>query len=104
MSIEYGAHNWTRTSDLSLTKGVLYRLSYMGKPARQDSYQWLLERETGIEPASSAWKAEVLPLNYSRLDRTADSSRSPPTLKLRSPTSAHVFATSSRHFDKPTAR
>ena len=25
-----------------------------------------LERETGIEPAPSAWKAEVLPLNYSR--------------------------------------
>src|SRR3546814_10652360 len=25
-----------------------------------------MERETGIEPASSAWKAEVLPLNYSR--------------------------------------
>ena len=25
-----------------------------------------LERETGIEPVSSAWKAEVLPLNYSR--------------------------------------
>ena len=26
----------------------------------------LLERETGIEPASLAWKAKVLPLNYSR--------------------------------------
>src|SRR5450755_2950057 len=25
-----------------------------------------LERETGIEPASLAWKARVLPLNYSR--------------------------------------
>ena len=25
-----GAHNWTRTSDLSLTKGVLYHLSYVG--------------------------------------------------------------------------
>ena len=25
-----------------------------------------MERETGIEPAQSAWKAEVLPLNYSR--------------------------------------
>src|ERR1700758_1346707 len=28
----------------------------------------LLERETGIEPASLAWKARVLPLNYSRLE------------------------------------
>src|SRR3978361_593479 len=27
-----------------------------------------LERETGIEPASLAWKARVLPLNYSRLE------------------------------------
>jgi hypothetical protein len=25
-----------------------------------------LEREAGIEPASLAWKARVLPLNYSR--------------------------------------
>lgn len=25
-----------------------------------------LERETGIEPASKAWEAAVLPLNYSR--------------------------------------
>ena len=25
-----------------------------------------MERETGIEPASLAWKARVLPLNYSR--------------------------------------
>ena len=26
----------------------------------------MVERETGIEPASLAWKAKVLPLNYSR--------------------------------------
>ena len=32
----------------------------------------ILERETGIEPASSAWKAEVLPLNYSRPARFAN--------------------------------
>src|SRR5690606_32784931 len=29
-----------------------------------------MERETGIEPAPSAWKAEVLPLNYSRAGQT----------------------------------
>ena len=29
-----------------------------------------MERETGIEPAPSAWKAEVLPLNYSRAGET----------------------------------
>ena len=27
-----------------------------------------MERETGIEPVSLAWKAKVLPLNYSRTD------------------------------------
>jgi hypothetical protein len=26
-----------------------------------------LERVKGIEPSSSAWKAEVLPLNYTRI-------------------------------------
>ena len=32
------------------------------QPARR-----AMERETGIEPASLAWKARVLPLNYSRI-------------------------------------
>lgn len=27
---------------------------------------WQLERLVGIEPTTPAWKAEVLPLNYSR--------------------------------------
>jgi hypothetical protein len=58
-----GAHDWNRTSDLFLTKEVLYRLSYMST-FRQTGKS--MERETGIEPAPSAWKAEVLPLNYSR--------------------------------------
>jgi hypothetical protein len=30
-----------------------------------------LERVMGIEPTSSAWKAEVLPLNYTRLQTDA---------------------------------
>ena len=28
-----------------------------------------MERVMGIEPTSSAWKAEVLPLNYTRLKK-----------------------------------
>ncbi len=28
-----------------------------------------MERVKGIEPSRSAWKAEVLPLNYTRLER-----------------------------------
>ena len=27
----------------------------------------IIKRAAGIEPASSAWKAEVLPLNYARI-------------------------------------
>jgi hypothetical protein len=54
---ENGAHNRIRTGDLFLTKEVLCRLSYVGL---------YLERVMGIEPTPSAWKAEVLPLNYTR--------------------------------------
>ena len=32
----------------------------------------VLERVVGIEPTSSAWKAEVLPLNYTRIQMTED--------------------------------
>jgi hypothetical protein len=56
-----GAHEQIRTADLTLTKGVLYQLSYM-------SMKTSLERAAGIEPASSAWKAEVLPMNYARAE------------------------------------
>src|SRR5690348_13967379 len=76
-----GAHDRNRTCDLFLTKEVLYRLSYVsetlpgsalrasvGASCAVPSFlrQHSMERETGIEPAPSAWKAEVLPLNYSR--------------------------------------
>ncbi len=61
-----GAHNRNRTCDLFLTKEVLYRLSYVSVGvALREAHS--MERETGIEPAPSAWKAEVLPLNYSRI-------------------------------------
>ena len=44
----------------------------------------ILERETGIEPASSAWKAGVLPLNYSRVQGTGktDEQGTEPSLLL----------------------
>ena len=49
-----------------------------------------MERAAGIEPASSAWKAEVLPLNYTRGNRLPTpgptpafgGSKPPPTLSL----------------------
>jgi hypothetical protein len=58
-----GAHERDRTADLVLTKDVLYQLSYVGHIHHR------LERVMGIEPTLSAWKAEVLPLNYTRLFR-----------------------------------
>ena len=37
------------------------------KPFCRFNLLFCLERVTGIEPASSAWKAEVLPLNHTRM-------------------------------------
>ena len=36
--IYHGAHNWTRTNDLFLTKEVLYRLSYVGCTYKPEHY------------------------------------------------------------------
>ena len=49
---------------------MLYRLSYMSLNLP------ILERVAGIEPAYSAWKADVLPLNYTRLVHTQLNMRS----------------------------
>ena len=51
-------HNGTCPVDLQFEKG--------SAAVRETLVE--LERETGIEPASLAWKARVLPLNYSRLE------------------------------------
>jgi hypothetical protein len=39
-----------------------------------------MERVAGIEPAPSAWKAEVLPLNYTRVRDLAQRQLYQPTL------------------------
>ena len=39
----------------------------MGNKPVKNHTKTVVERETGIEPASLAWKARVLPLNYSRI-------------------------------------
>src|SRR5262245_17273214 len=36
------------------------------------TWGFVVERVTGIEPALSAWEAEVLPLNYTRMPASAD--------------------------------
>ena len=47
-------------------QGSALPLSYVGKLFTECT-ALTLERVMGIEPTSSAWKAEVLPLNYTRL-------------------------------------
>ena len=40
--------------------------SYRAKPEDEDREGEFLERVDGIEPTYAAWKAAVLPLNYTR--------------------------------------
>ena len=49
-----------------------------------------MERETGIEPASLAWKARVLPLNYSRIDQQSLRAQ-PRKQRDQAPTSSLLF-------------
>jgi hypothetical protein len=48
-----------------------------GVRSNQLSYRPIifLERVKGIEPSSSAWKAEVLPLNYTRMYKLGGNTR-----------------------------
>ena len=41
--------------------------SRLSAPRKHSYIKRLLERVMGIEPTLSAWEAEVLPLNYTRL-------------------------------------
>ena len=41
-----------------------------GSCSIQLSYRRKMERVMGIEPTQSAWKAEILPLNYTRIHRS----------------------------------
>ncbi len=54
-----GTPEGTRTPDLLLRRQLLY-------PAELLAY---MERVMGIEPTRPAWKAGVLPLNYTRVTR-----------------------------------
>ena len=58
MGIGTGLATWAAAGDQQ-TRNDDFSLTAYQAPAQ-------LERETGIEPASLAWKAKVLPLNYSR--------------------------------------
>ena len=61
-----GAPGGTRTPGLLLRRQLLYPAELLahvnsGNPAHQK-----VERVMGIEPTCSAWKADILPLNYTR--------------------------------------
>ena len=80
-----GAGNGTRTRHLRLGKAALYQMSYsrilnfrtahgiiMFRPADHlqkvpIGYSLQMERVMGLEPTISAWKANVLPLHYTRI-------------------------------------
>jgi hypothetical protein len=63
---QFKAHDGNRTRDLFLTKEVLYRLSYMGKPSTLPNVphapraaHWSGKRDSNPRPR--AWKARALP-------------------------------------------
>ncbi|MDK2801030.1 MAG: hypothetical protein PWP27_1141 [Clostridiales bacterium] len=64
-----------RSNQLSYTHHIMARLKRFellahcleGSCSIQLSYRRILERVMGIEPTQSAWKAEILPLNYTRI-------------------------------------
>ena len=63
--ISNGAPEGIRTPDLLLRRQLLYPaelLAQMSEPHHIRSA--IMEQVMGIEPTLSAWKAEVLPLNY----------------------------------------
>ena len=57
--IYYGDPGGIRTPDPRLRRPLLYPTELLNHIN--------LERAMGIEPTTSAWKAEVLPLNYTRM-------------------------------------
>ena len=55
-----------RTLDTRLRRPLLYPAELQAHATTH--MECFMERMTGIEPVSSAWKAEVLPLNHIRTD------------------------------------
>ena len=54
-----------RTLDTRLRRPLLYPAELQAQATTH--MECFMERMTGIEPVSSAWKAEVLPLNHIRI-------------------------------------
>ena len=54
-----------KVKGITLNKWTVH-IDSSSKACLQKTFHITLERVMGIEPTSSAWKAEVLPLNYTR--------------------------------------
>ncbi len=52
--------------DLLFGQGMSQQLGKWARDTKASEQHFLRERATGIEPAFSAWEADVLPLNYAR--------------------------------------
>ena len=61
-----GAPEGSRTPDTRLRRPLLYPTELLAHTTPISLKG--LERVRGIEPTHSAWKAEILPLNYTRMD------------------------------------
>ena len=62
----YGAPKGTRTPGLLLRRQLLYPAELLAHDKLRQT-EGFLERVMGIEPTQPAWKAGVLPLNYTRI-------------------------------------
>lgn len=65
--------NGTRGFDAANSKTQIHR----GQPVAWD---FVMERVTGIGPASRAWEALILPLNYTRDDAEPSTSKTGPVI------------------------
>ena len=67
-----GAPEGIRTPDTRLRRAVLYPAELQAHivPAESPMPSHILERVMGIGPTRPAWKAGVLPLNYTRITST----------------------------------
>ena len=57
-AVKNGTPGGTRTPDLLLRRQLLYPAELLAQ---------IMERVMGIEPTRPAWKAGILPLNYTRI-------------------------------------
>ena len=74
----------TRTPNLLLRRQLLYPAELQAH-ITQDRLIKKLEQVMGIEPTCSAWKADILPLNYTRIKKSEPEGIRTPDPRLRRP-------------------